>query len=110
MYDREYSDKIRVIYLPRMKKNTRTFVIIILALLLALTLTAFTQSLASRASLTQAKTGASFFFQATTTPEPEDQSEIGSTDGIVIMGGVIAFIIVIPILARRKRWARQPSQ
>ena len=32
------------------------------------------------------------------------------TDGIVIVGGGIAFIIAVPILARRRRWARQPSQ
>ena len=101
---------MRVIYLPGMKKTTRGFVIIILALGFALVLTAFTQSLASRATFTQADTGASFFFQATATPDPEDKSEVGSTDGIVIMGGVIAFIIAVPILARRKRWARQPSQ
>lgn len=101
---------MRVIYLPRMKRITRGFIILILASLLAMVLTAFTQSLASRATFIQAGTGASFFFQATATPEPEDQSEVGSTDGIIVMGGVISLIIVVPILVRRKRWARQPSQ
>lgn len=101
---------MRVIYLPRMKRTTRVFIIFILASLLAMVLTAFTQSLASRATFTQANTKASFFFQATTTPEPEDKSEVGSTDGIIVMGGVISLIIIVPILARRKRWARQPSQ
>lgn len=101
---------MRVIYLPHMKRTARVFIIIILASLLAMLLTIFTQALASRATFTQADTDASFFFQATTTPEPEDKSEVGSTDGIIVMGGVISLIIIIPILARRKRWANQPSQ
>ena len=47
---------------------------------------------------------AGFFLQPTTTPEPQDLSEIGSTDGIIIMGLIIALIIIIPILVRRKSW------
>jgi hypothetical protein len=47
---------------------------------------------------------AAFFMQSTSTPPPQDLSEIGSTDGIVVMGFVIALIIVIPILIRRKEW------
>jgi hypothetical protein len=49
--------------------------------------------------------GAAFFMmQPTSTPEPKDLSEIGSTDGIVIMGVLIALIIIVPILLRRKAW------
>lgn len=99
-----------VIYLPGMKKITRVFVIIFLAAFMALLLFVFTQTLASRASLTPADAGASLFLQVTSTPETEDQSEIGSTDRIVIMGGVISLIIVLPILARWKYWVRLPSQ
>ena len=47
---------------------------------------------------------AGFFLQPTTTPQPEDLSVVGSTDGIVAMGFVIALIIIIPILLRRKSW------
>jgi len=47
---------------------------------------------------------AAFFMQATSTPPPQDLSEIGSTDGIILMGFLIALIIVIPILVRRKSW------
>ncbi len=101
---------MRMIYLPGMKKFTKFFVIIIPALLLALLVTVFTQSLASRASQAQADTNASFLFQVTATPQPDDQSEIGSTDGIVIMGGVIALIVILPILARRRYWVRQVPQ
>jgi hypothetical protein len=45
-----------------------------------------------------------FMMQPTSTPKPKDVSEIGSTDGIVIMGILIALIIIIPILLRRKSW------
>jgi hypothetical protein len=38
----------------------------------------------------------------TPTPTAKDASEIGSTDGILIMGFVITLIIIAPILFRRK--------
>jgi len=40
--------------------------------------------------------------QATPTPPANGQSEIGSTDGILIMGVVISLIVTLP-LAFRKR-------
>ena len=48
--------------------------------------------------------GAVIFMQPTSTPQPRDLSEIGSTDGIVIMGVLIALIVIVPILLRRKSW------
>ena len=50
--------------------------------------------------------GAAAFFalQPTSTPAPQDLSEIGSTDGIVTMGFVIALIVIVPILLHRKSW------
>jgi hypothetical protein len=47
---------------------------------------------------------AALFLQPTTTPQPQDHSEIGSTDGIIAMGLFIALIIIIPILLQRKSW------
>ena len=47
---------------------------------------------------------AAFFLQTTPTPEQVDNSEVGSTDGIVIMGFVIVAIVTVPILLRRKAW------
>ena len=47
---------------------------------------------------------AAFFLQPTSTPQPQDLSEIGSTDGIVVMGVIITLIIIIPILLQRKSW------
>jgi hypothetical protein len=52
--------------------------------------------------------GAAFFnMQSTPTPKPDDLTEIGSTDGIVVMGFLIAFLIIIPIVLRRKSWMEQ---
>jgi hypothetical protein len=45
-----------------------------------------------------------FMIQLTSTPPPPDLSEVGSTDGIVTMGILIALIILVPILLRRKAW------
>jgi predicted membrane protein len=52
--------------------------------------------------------GAVLFLQSTSAPPHQDLSEIGSTDGIVIMGFLIAVIVVIPILVRRKEWMENP--
>ena len=42
--------------------------------------------------------------QPTSTPKPKDLSEIGSTDGIVLMGFLIALIIIVPVILRRRSW------
>ena len=47
---------------------------------------------------------AAFFLQPTKTPQPQGLSEIGSTDGIIAMGFIIALIIIVPILLQRKSW------
>ncbi len=81
-----------------------------IALLLALLITAFAQTAAIQSSQKSNIAGASIVMQTTPTPQAEDNSEIGSTDGIVAMGGVIALIIFIPIAVRYKYWARNASQ
>jgi uncharacterized phage infection (PIP) family protein YhgE len=40
---------------------------------------------------------------ATPTPSTENISEVGSTDGIVIMGVVLVFVVTLPILFRKKK-------
>ena len=58
-----------------------------------------------RSPIVHGKPGATVFsLQTTPTPHPKDSSKIGSTDGIVAMGVVIALIIIVPILLRRKSW------
>lgn len=48
--------------------------------------------------------GATLSLQATPTPAAKDKSEVGSTDEIVVMGGVIAVVIFAPIFVSRKKW------
>ena len=86
-----------------MKRAIRPIITIILGFVLALFSAALTYS--APPALEGAFGGASaFFMQSTLTPSPQDLSEIGSTDGIVFMGFLIALIIVIPILIQRKSW------
>lgn len=79
-----------------------------MGLLLAIFSAALTYSIAVQFPVTSNDAGAALFLQttATITPQPEDQSEIGSTDGIVIVGGVIVMIVVLPIFLRRREWMR----
>jgi len=88
-----------------MKKLIRPAIVIALTVFLALScaMIAFSTKPPSVNKLTEA----AFLIQATPTPPvEEDRSEVGSTDGIIIMGGVIALIVLLPILAQRKSWMR----
>jgi len=40
---------------------------------------------------------------ATPTPNGEDRSEVGSTDGIMIMGVVLVGIVTLPILFHKRK-------
>jgi hypothetical protein len=80
----------------------RPLITIGLGLVLALFSAALTYSAPPS---TQASFGsAAFFLQPTPTPPPKDLSVVGSTDGIIAMGFVIALIIIIPILLQRRSW------
>jgi hypothetical protein len=85
-----------------MRKFMRPVITVGLGLVLALFSAALTYS--APPTVQGDSASAEFFLQPTTTPEPEDHSEIGSTDGIIVMGLIIALIIIIPILVRRKSW------
>lgn len=88
-----------------MKKLIRPTIIVTLSIFLMLSCTMI--AFATKAPALGNVTGAAFFVQTTPTPLiEEDQSEVGSTDEIVIMGGVIALIVLLPILAQRKSWIR----
>jgi hypothetical protein len=87
-----------------MKKLVRPIITIGLGLVLALFSAAITYS---APPAMQGNSGAAAFFaQPTTTPVPKvkDVSEIGSTDGIIVMGFIIVIIIILPILLQRKSW------
>lgn len=89
----------------RMRKVVRPIVTIGLGLVLALCSAALTYSAPPSK---QASLGvAALLRQPTETPQTEDLSVIGSTDGIIAMGFVIALIIIVPILLQRKSWVEQ---
>jgi len=85
-----------------MKRTLRPIITLGLALVLALFSASLTYS--TPPALQGDFSGSAFFFPLASAPPPPDHSEIGSTDGIVIMGFVIALIVVLPILVRRKEW------
>jgi hypothetical protein len=90
-------------YSRHMKRSIRPAIIISLSLLIAL----FTAAVTSTAKISGSSyaTTAALFLQTTPTPSVEkDHSVVGSTDGIVVMGGVIVLIVLIPILVKRKSW------
>jgi hypothetical protein len=90
-----------------MRKLARPIITVGLGLVLALFSAALTYS--APADVAEYPPSAAFLLQPTQTPDPQDLSEIGSTDGIILMGLIIALIIVIPILARRKSWTEPHS-
>jgi hypothetical protein len=85
-----------------MKKLVRPAIMIGLSLALALFSAAISYS--AQASTLPNLSGATLFFQTTPTPQVQDHSEVGSTDQIVIMGGVIVLIIFAPIFMNRRIW------
>jgi predicted membrane protein len=85
-----------------MRKFVRPIITVGLGLVLALLSAALTYS--APPPMQGNLAAAAFFLQPTTTPQPQDLSEIGSTDGIIVMGFIIALIIIIPILLQRKSW------
>ncbi len=85
-----------------MKRLTPSLITIVLSLGLAIFTAALTYSIPSEARANVAQSDIAP--QATPKAQASDKSVIGSTDQIVIMGGVIAAIIVVPILASRKSW------
>ncbi len=85
-----------------MKKLVRSALMIGLSLFLALVSAAMSGS--AQASTLPNLSGATVFIQTTPTPQVQDKSEVGSTDQIVILGGVIVFIIFVPIFISRRAW------
>ena len=97
-----------MLYLPpvslihTMKKLVRPALVFGICLSLALLSEALTYSFPP--AIQQSLTATVSPLQPTTTPQPQDVSEIGSTDGIVAMVGIIVLIIIVPIILRRKDW------
>jgi preprotein translocase subunit SecY len=86
----------------RMKRLTPSLITIALSLVLALFTAALTYSAPSEARTIL--TSGDLFVQESPPPQSGDHSISGSTDQIVIMGGVISAIIILPILTNRRAW------
>ena len=88
-----------------MKKLIYPTIIIMLIIFLAVSCS--TVAFSAKHPVLNDAVNAALSLQTTPTPSVEkDQSEVGSTDGIVIMGGVIAAIVLIPLLLQRKAWTQ----
>jgi len=90
-----------MIQFTKSMKPTHIFGITILLIAIiagTLILSAFNQPYASAKDLG----AAGLRVQVTSTPDAEDHSVIGSTDGIVLMGFLIVCIIITPLLFRRR--------
>lgn len=85
-----------------MKRITPPLITILLSVVLASFSAAMTYSTPSQAQ--RVLTDSAYSLQTTPTPPDEDRSEVGSTDEIMLMSAVIAFIVIIPIVLRRKAW------
>lgn len=94
----------RMLYYSRtMNKFFRPAILLSISLLIAVFSMAVTYTTKNPDSALS--TTAAYFLQATPTPPGGvDRTEVGSTDGIVVMGGVIVLIVLVPILIKRKSW------
>ena len=77
---------------------------IIFGISLTLTLGSLSSSYLTEPAVLRDFSAAAFFQQPTSTPQVEDVSEIGSTDEIIVLGGIIVLIVVVPIFLYRKSW------
>jgi len=94
-------------YSRLMKRFIRPAILISVSILIALISAAVTYT--TKISGAGYTSTAAYFLQAPPTPPvDEDRSVVGSTDGIVVMGGVIALIVLVPILVKYKSW--MPSE
>jgi hypothetical protein len=83
-----------------MKRKTVRIILLLIILALALILSACSQPTTSSRNLGVAAVSMQV---ATPTPPVRDQSKIGSTNGIFIMGFVIVAITSAPFLLRRRK-------
>jgi len=90
-----------------MKKLIRPALLLFISLTLVFISVAFKSSRSGQLDKLSEYSRSSLVLQTTATPQPKaDRSEIGSTDGIIVMSFIIVAIIIIPIILKRKSWAQ----
>jgi hypothetical protein len=83
---------------------------IVTALIIFLALSCTVIAFSTKPPVLNNSTEVVFLFQTTPTPLiEEDQSEVGSTDEIILLGGAIVIIVLIPIILQRKAWAQKKN-
>lgn len=85
------------------KRLTRSTILMAISILLALFSAGLTYISPPALELNFPSSSA-FFQEPTPTPQVQDMSEIGSTDGIIVLGGVLVLIVIVPIFFYRKAW------
>lgn len=86
-----------------MKSLLRPTIIILASLAIAFVSAAVTFTPRVSSSSYYSATAA-YFLQNTPNLQEEDRSVVGSTDGIVVMGGIIVLIVLVPVLLKRGAW------
>ena len=97
------TESTHVILEKIMKKLVRSTIVLGISLMIALFGAALTY-VTPPAAMQLDFPPAAFFQQPTSTPQVQDVSEIGSTDGIIVLGGIIVLIVIVPIFLYRKAW------
>lgn len=88
--------------MKRLLKILRPILLIAFGLLLAIVSSLTSPLLAKGGNIAQG----AFLAQITVTPTPVEISEVGSTDGIVLMAIFIVVVVIVPVLIWRRSWAR----
>lgn len=94
---------IQIPFIMNIMKAKNIFGIIALLLSILTLLLVLTNFNPPAALAQNASSNLTAFQQATPTPQVEDASEIGSTDGILIMGVVIVLIVTLPLIFQKRK-------
>ena len=87
-----------------MKRLIRPVIILSISLLIAIVSAAVIYPEKTSGSSYYSATAAYFLDASPNHPSAKDQSKVGSTDGLIVMSGVIVLIVIIPIIIQRKSW------
>jgi hypothetical protein len=88
--------------MKKLLKILRPVLLIAIGLLLAIVSAVTSPLLAIEGNVAQG----ALLAQPTVTPTAVELSEIGSTDGIVLMAIFIVLVVIVPVIIWRRSWAR----
>lgn len=88
--------------MKKILKNLRPVLLVALGLVMAVLSAVTSPMLGNNGNVAQG----ALLLQVTPTPTPIRLSEIGSTDGIVLMAIFIVLVVIVPVMVWRRSWAR----